>query len=185
MKSLAAFTGVDVAVAWVLWQLRPPHYTRFIESSYDRPYLMFAFESAVALAVGTTLLFAVLAMQRGLRETLVPWSASRLVRAQLLVLSGAVITGAYGIEQIVQMNSALRGDWGGEGTFWVTPIVVLALSPWILFVAAAAVSTVAAQVRGAVTVGVVVFDVLSIAYLAFIFVHLGHWACLTCSGSAL
>lgn len=184
MKSLSVFAAVAIATASILWQLRPPRYTFFV-SSYDHPYLIFAFESAVALAVGATLLLAVVAMQRGLRETLVPWSTNGLVRAQLVVASTAVVTGAYGIEQIVQMNSMLNGDWSAVGSLWVSPIVVLALSPWILFVAAAAVSMVAAKVGGAVAVGVIVFDVLTTAYLAFIFAHLGAWACLTCSGPAM
>jgi hypothetical protein len=187
MKSLSLFAAMAAVGAWLLWELRPAHYHHFVETSYDQPYLIFAFESLVALAAAAILLLAVVALQSGLRETLVPWSANRFVRVQLLVTSSAAITGIYGVRQIVQMNGMLRGDWGTGQTFWVGPssIAVLALSPWIVFIAAAVVSSVAAKLTGAISVAILLFDILSTAYLAFIFVHLGYWACLSCSGPAM
>jgi hypothetical protein len=119
MKSLSLFAASAAGGAWLCWELRPAHYHHFVETAYDQPYLVFAFESLMALAAIAVLLLAVLAIQRELREDLLPWSANRLVRVQLLVISGAAITGIYGIRQIAQMHEMLRGDWGtGRTSGW-------------------------------------------------------------------
>src|SRR5258708_2160352 len=97
MKSLAIFAAVTAGIAWILWEIRPANYRHFVDVSYDQPYLVFGFESLVAVTIAAVLLLAVISLQRGSRETLVPWSGNQLVRAQLVVLASAAITGLYGI----------------------------------------------------------------------------------------
>lgn len=186
MKSLSVLAMLAAVGAWILWELRPPGYHDYVPPSYDHPYLVFGFESLVALCVAAVLLLGVVAMQRGLRETLVPWSANTLVRVQFVVLSGAAVTAIYGTRQVVQMSASLRGEWGFN-SIWFGPSITaaLALSPWLVFVAVAVVATVAANFRGAIIVPIVLFDMLAIGYLAFLFAHLGYWACLSCSGPAM
>jgi hypothetical protein len=186
MKGLLAFVVVTALAAWGLWEVQPSRFRHFVEVSYDRPYLVFAFESMVALSLASGLLLAVVATQRELREALIPWSANPTVRMQLAVVSAAAIAGLYGLRQLFQMRSMLQGDWGDGNSFWFgsSPVIALALSPWLVFFAAAVLAAVGGRVGGRVKAAVLVFDLVAVAYLGFVFVNLGHWACVTCSGPA-